>query len=280
MAKRPKSPTILINGLVNALGEEPKPGWGTIRNDLITLASLVQELEEGETARQLETQIASLEAALEESNAENGNLKAELQKANAVIEAVWAEEKEREKKEQEIPDIQFEILKRLPSEHSGIWLKISEIAYGVGIPVDEAEIHLDRLQRASLVTKGFSANDAVVYHRNIRGTEFVVALRLADEGNESGKPRQHADLMPIQQEALLLIARNAEGITEAELVQRVTSTADSLAPSVLLFLTTLRTRGFVAEGGSCGSVSRLDWRGRCLVLAKRGAEYLSERDLL
>jgi len=102
---------------------------------------------------------------------------------------------------------------------------------------------------------------------------------LAESKGEAPQQQQHKhpDLMPIQHQALLLIARNPEGIRESEIVGRVIGPTDSMGPGVRLFLTTLRTRGFVAEGGNCPESGY--WSDRCLVLAQRGAEYLAERDL-
>jgi hypothetical protein len=101
---------------------------------------------------------------------------------------------------------------------------------------------------------------------------------LAESKSEAPQQQQHKhpDLMPIQQEALLVIARNPKGVSESELVQRLTGTDYPNRPSAKLFLTTLRTRGFVAYGGGEGTTI---FEGRFLVLAKRGEEYLAERDL-
>jgi chromosome segregation ATPase len=151
---------------------------------------LAEALEDGQTTRKAEANIARLEAALEKSNAENGNLKVELQMANAEIKKFQAERKKQEESEREIPPIQFQILKRLPSEHGGKWLRIGEIARAVNIPPDEAEIHLDRFKKAALATERYNAFDALVWHRTIAGNELVLAKRLAGE-EEAGDPKPY-----------------------------------------------------------------------------------------
>jgi hypothetical protein len=257
-----------IDDLVDALGGAEKPTLADIRSELVVMGALAEEMEAGHTLAEKESAITALEQ-------ENENLKVELQTANTELDAFRAERKkqEEEERQKEMPEIQFQILKHLPSQHGGPWLKLIEIAYAAGIPVDETEIHLNRLQIAGLITGHYNACDVFAWHRTIAGTELVLAKRLAKEDQESPKAYKHDDLFPIQHDALLLIAKNQEGISESELLQRID---DGTAAGAWMLLRTLRTRGFVTYGSAYGAPVA----GRILILAPRGTEYLRERDLL
>ena len=93
-----------IDDLVDGLGGAEKPTFPEIRSELVALGAVAQELEDGQALSKKEAAIAALEA-------ENGNLKVELQTANAELEAFRAERKKQEYQNQqkEMPPVQFEI---------------------------------------------------------------------------------------------------------------------------------------------------------------------------
>lgn len=169
-----KSLSSKIGDLITAFGNKPRPDDGAIKSDLIQIRTLAETLENGQSTRETESQIATLQA-------ERDNLKAALTAANAEIDRFRAEQAKREKEDAEMPPEQFRILKTLPSEHSGGWLRVNEISDAVQLPVDEAEIHLDRLHKAGLAIGRFNAWDAVVWHRTMRGNEYILAKRLAGD---------------------------------------------------------------------------------------------------
>ncbi len=262
-----------IEALINSLGGRDKPTLPKIRSELVSFALLAEALEDGQATREAKAKIAGLEAALEKSNAELGSLKVQLQAANAEIERFLADRKKQEEKEREIPPIQFQILSRLPSEHGGgNWLRIDEISRAVNILPDEAEIHIDRLEKAGLATRRYNAFDALVWHRTIKGSELVVAKRLAgEEGAGDQKPYKYADLPKIQHEALLLMVGEDEGINEREIAKRLgKSLALTQHNLSLLRDADMATDGDEADYGT----------GRTWVILKKGNEYLAERNLL
>jgi DNA-binding transcriptional ArsR family regulator len=260
-----------IDKLINSLGGTDKPGLPEIRSELVTFAQLAEALEDNQATREAEAKIAVLEAALEKSNAENSNLKIKLQTANAEIQRFRAERKKQEEKEREIPPIQFQILKRVPNEHGGgSWLGINEISRAVNIPPDEAEIHVDRLEKAGLVTRRYNAYDALVWHRSMPGNELVLAKRLAGEEEEQ-ETYKYPDLPKIQHDALLMIVGEDEGINEREIAKRL---GNSLALAQHT-LSLLRDADFATDGDEADYGT-----GRTWVILRKGNEYLAERNLL
>ena len=130
-----------IDALVDALGGAQKPTLAEIRSDLVSLGTLAQELEDGQALAEKEAPIAALKQ-------QNENLKVELQMANTELDTFRAERKkqEEEKKREEMPEIQFEILQGLPTEHMGDGATLQGICRRTGIPPDEGEVHLHRRQ--------------------------------------------------------------------------------------------------------------------------------------
>jgi hypothetical protein len=270
MAKKSaKSLKERIDDLANAIGGSTKPAYPNIRSQLFEFSAAVEELENGANIREAEERVAALETALEELKDENAYLDVQLKEANYEIERFREEEKSREEEEADLPEVQFKILKRLPSENGGIAWKLSEISYVAKIPVDEAEIHINRLQNAGLIQKTWGHNESVWY-RSIAGSELVLAKRLAGEEEERRPKRyKHADLRKDAQEALLLVARSEEGIEEFELTMRCGK--DALYN--LSFLCNAQLA--LSETGIGGLRAP-----RIFLLARKGAEYLAERGLL
>jgi DNA-binding MarR family transcriptional regulator len=277
-AKRPKSLKKRIDALVDALGGTKKPTLPEIRNQLVDFAVLAETLEDGQATAEKEATIAALEE-------ENENLTIKLQMANAELETFQAERKkqEQEKKREEIPEIQFQILSLLPSEHGGNRLMVNEIARDIGIPVDEAEIHADRLKKAGLATWRHNALDAEVWYRTMRGNELVLAKRLAGEEKAGDrKPHKYADLPQIQHDALVMIAEaTANGIDEGEIGQRLGKSL-ALTRHTLNLLRDARMATDAEEPGSavCFSSEGDEDEWGPWKLLRKGAEYLAERDLL
>jgi hypothetical protein len=130
-----------IDDLVDALGGAEKPTLAQIRNDLVSIGTFAQELEDGQALAEKETAIAALEAEL-------GNLKIELQSANAEIETFRAarEKQQEEERKKDIPPEQLDILRRLPSEYGGLGLTVPQIWREVNGRLDETEIHVNKLE--------------------------------------------------------------------------------------------------------------------------------------
>jgi hypothetical protein len=107
-----------IDDLVTKLGELPPPSTATIKGNLVNIGLSVEALR-GAAIRDAEAKVASLETELE-------NLKIETEALKTEVEAFRAArtKQEKEKEREEIPDIQFEILKALPSQHGGDWLDV------------------------------------------------------------------------------------------------------------------------------------------------------------
>jgi hypothetical protein len=277
MAKKKKqSLTERIGALISRVGEKPEPTFGYIKGELVDCRSLAQSLEDGAAIRETEAKLEAAQTALEQANTQNAKIESELKTANAEINQFRAERKKRKeerKRQEEMPDIQFKILKLLPSQHGGNWLGFNEISCAVGIPVDEAEIHLNRLEEAKpkLVERRYNAYDAVVWHRTIAGTELVLAHRLA--GQEQAPQRKFPDLPTIEEDVLVMMIGQSEETVEAEICYRLHRPLEI----VKSILSALKDKGFVtydAEQPTYGL------SGRFWFITNLGREYLVERDKL
>jgi hypothetical protein len=257
-----------LDDLANAMGGSQKPSYTDVRSQLFEFSTVAKELENRESIRDAEAKLAALETEKSALQAAVRNLESHLQTAEAEIKRFREEKKQREADEADLPDVQFDILRRLPSENSGIPWTLPEISYMAGVPIDEAEIHIDRLERDRLITRTWG-HSAHVWYRTIAGNKFVLAKRLATEEQKPQKRHKHADLVKDAQEMLLLIARSEEGIKEFELCSRCGAEA-------YMRLHALHNEVFVYSTMGPGGIHG----GRILTLAAKGAEYLTERGLL
>lgn len=262
-----------IDELIDALGGAKKPTLPEIRSKLVKFSVMAQAIEEGEGIREAEAKIATLEAALEESNEKNLLLDVQVKEANYEIEQFRAEEKKREKKEVEVPEIQFKILELMPNEQGGGWVTIFEIANALNIALDETEIHLNKLRETGLAVSRYNANDASVWHRSSKGNELVYAKRLAGE-KDSKKAYKHADLSQRQHDVLVIVGSDPDGVTERAIVDK---TGASLSLTVHT-LKLLRKAEMATDGGEPRAVFGDD--GALWWTLEKGEEYLAERELL
>lgn len=216
MAKK-KSLKERIDALVNAFGAAEKPSSAQIRNELVALALDVEKLEDGQALAQKDARISDLEAALEKSDVELGNLKLLLEEAGGELEAFRTAQEERQEKEREIDPVQFQILQRLHSESECKWLRIDEIARALKIPVDEAEVYVEGLDKRGLVVFHYHEPGGGGWHRTAEGNKWVVAKRWAGEEEQ---PNANNDLGENAQKVLILIARE-DGLDETAIAERM-----------------------------------------------------------
>ena len=260
-----------IDALVDALGGAQKPTLAEIRSDLVSLGVLAQELEDGQALTEKESAIAALKA-------ENQNLKVELQTASAELEAFRAEQKQREEKERDVPDIQYRIVKELPSMHDLTdGLTMQAIHRHMNIPLDEAEIHVDKLETAGLIAWDTDQFDQRVWRRTKAGNELVVAKRLA--GEEQPKQR-NPDPKLSQSELIILraLVGSYAGVTIPEILPKVASGIPGATDNLILFLLVkLRQSGMAAEKDA--DTPRA-WVERPWVITSEGLGYLVARNLL
>jgi len=268
MAK--KSPKKRIDDLVDALGRADKPSFADIRSELFSLGALVQELEDGQALSEKEDAITALEL-------QNENLKVELQAANTELEAFRAEWKkqEDEKKREDIPDIQLQILRGLPTKHTGDGATLQGICRRTKIPPDEAEIYLNWLEKSGFAERRYfaTAGGDSAWYRTIRGNELILAKRLAGEEEPAKQnAREHPELSQMETTVLLTVAKQ-EGMTAPEIVEQVNKSIPTIGkpitslPTVLLLLIMLRGKNLVT-----------DEDGRWSTLPN-GVEYLADRGL-
>jgi DNA-binding transcriptional ArsR family regulator len=266
----PKRLTKRIEDLSYAIGK-PEPYPGCFKGELVNILASVQELENGAAVSEAEAKVAAFETALEESKAENANLKAELKEAKAEIEAFQAAEREKQEDERkkDLPDKQFEILEWLPSEYSGKWRGIGEIAAAVGLAVDVAEIHLSKLRKAGFAILRSTAYDGTAWHRSETGNELVLAKRLASEGEQTQTQYYYPNLPDSEHIALGVIAAAREnGASEIEIAKKLRQTVGRTR----LALMVLNSKDFA---GQPPEDPEKRW-----FLRTTGAFYLAERGLI
>ena len=277
--KRTKSITERINDLVYKLDAVPPPEPHFIKGRLSQISELVEALEQGKVIREAEAKIAVLEKQKRKFKAENENLKVELQAAKTEIQRFRAEQKEREKKDKDIPDIQFKILKDLPTEHMGDGATLKGVSRRAKIRPDDAEVHLARLVKAGLADfrqHHLTGGVFTAWYRTIPGSELVLAKRLASEEQEEEEEYTQPQPDLLQGERIVLsIVAEGDGMTPEQIVERynkalpVIGKTIGTAAMILLFLIRLRDRKMVSDVGG------KQWKAR-----RRGIAYLAERDML
>lgn len=271
MAKK-KSLKERIDALVNALGAAEKPSSAQIRNELVGLALDVEKLEDGQALAEKDARISDLEAALEKSDVELGNLKVLLEEAGGELEAFRAEQKKQSEAEREIPEVQFEILKRLPlvNEHGST---LDVIARTAAIPKDEAEIHLDALCKAKPAlawrTSSWPEVNETAWRRTMAGNRYVVSKRLAGEEEKEEPRRKYADRTTIEADVLEILA------DLGEMTCQDFDTDTISADSAEVALADLEKDGLVkvVEPAKGGKEAKYD-------LSAEGVRYLLERRYL
>lgn len=268
--KRPKSLKERIDALINALGGTEKPTVPKIRNELVAFASIAEALEDGQAGAKKEATIATLKE-------KNENLKVELQAANAKIERFQAEREKQEKSEEDIPTVQYRILKTLPSEHAGDGLTMEWIRRQAGVPLDETEIHVGKLEEAGLAARETDQFDQWVWRRTKAGNEFVVAKRLAgeEEAEKRDPDQSSAELSQVHQALLLKVAKSG-GATAEELAEQLKEALPMVGrsiwttQSVIFMLVTLRDKQLVIDRPAPKHNVPRRWIAR-----RKGMEYLA-----
>lgn len=279
MAKK-KSPKERIDALINALGAAEKPSSAQIRNELVALALDAENLEDGQALAEKDARISDLETALERSDVQLGNLKVLLEEAGEELKTFRAEQKQREEKEQDPPEIQVQILRRLPSEYGRDGATLDDIARDAGIPSEEAEVHLDRLEKAGRVKRTYSRRGRqYVWHRAIRGSELIVAKGLAGNLEEGREDYKHPDRPRIQHAILVMLAGAKDGLSESEITKRLREKLTVIQ----YHLTELQEADMASDGSeefvAMAAFSEIDdvpvtkWE-----LRQKGREYVVERD--
>lgn len=189
----PKTLTSGIQELISAIGGLDRT---QIKAALVKLARVAEAQESGAATRKANAKIARLETALEkaetvqeesataleQSNAEIGNLKGELQTMQAEIEAFRAEQKEREKKDADLPNEQVELLRILQPKSLGM-MQLSEILESISLREDEAVWHLGQLKKLTLADFSHHSIGYEIWYRTELGNAQVIARRLADRGD-------------------------------------------------------------------------------------------------
>jgi hypothetical protein len=278
--KKKQSLTERIAALINRVGEKPEPTFGDIKSELVEWLDLAETLENGSVIRDSEAKVTVLEAALKKTNLENSNLQAELQSLKTEVDRFRAEWKkqEDEKKREDIPDIQLQILRGLPTEHSGDGATLKGICRRAKIPPDEAEIHLNWLEKSRFAERRYFAigggeSRIAAWYRTIRGNELILAKRLAGEEEPAKRnARKHLELSQMETTVLLTVAKQ-EGMTPPEIVEQVNKSIPTIGkpiaslPTVLIILVTLRGKNLVTNED-----------GRWSTLTD-GVEYLADRGL-
>lgn len=257
--KKNQSLTERIAALINRVGEKPEPTFGDIKSELVEYLGLAETLEEGAVIRDAEAKISALETALDESNTELGKLKIETEALKSEVETFRAERQ----KQEEMPDIQFEILQRLPTEHAGDGATLRGICRRSGIPPDEAEVHLDRLEKAGFTKRrSVYAHDAgyiTTWYRTIPGNELVLAKRMAGEKDEGTQEEDTPELTQMEQLVLLAVAEgNRVPKTIVKYIEKAIPSVGSPITNegmVTLLLVTLRNKKMVIDEPTSGGPS-------------------------
>lgn len=167
-----KSLTKAIEELVNSLDKNPLAEARTLKNPVMALLPLAKVLEDGEAIREAEAKVTSLEEQV-------SNLELQVQTANSEINRFRAEEKERKKKDADLPDQQWELLRILEPENLGL-IHLPDILQSVSFPADEVAWHLGQLKGLQLADFTHNASDQQMWFRTHEGNRRAIARRRAN----------------------------------------------------------------------------------------------------
>ncbi|HSH38222.1 MAG TPA: hypothetical protein VK993_05500 [Chthoniobacterales bacterium] len=267
MAKK-KSLKERIDALVHALGGAEKPSFADIRSELVSIGLSIEEIESGQALTEKDTRITNLEAQL-------GDLNVSLEQAKGELNAVRADRKKHEEKQEDIPQDQLRILQLLPTPFAQDYGPTAEaISRAVGKPLDETVIHIRRLEKGPppLIEWQTDQFGQAVWFRTDEGNKLVVAKRWADEAEQRAH-RKYADLPDDQARALRMIAAGGDG-GESETVIAKNLGLNVLANS-LFVLEPLREAQMATPSEAPDYGTGTKW-----LILRNGVEYLVERNLL
>jgi hypothetical protein len=271
MAKK-KSLKERIDALINALGAAEKPSPTKIRNELVSLSLDVEALEGSKTLAEKDARIADLEGEL-------GGLSVTLKEANSELEAFRAAQRKQQEQERkkDIPPAQLNILRRLPSKHGGKGLTVQQIWREVGGRLDELDIHVEKLDKAKLITWRTGSSGETFWLRSTGGNELVVAKRLAGEEEEEEVDEQEEGQPEITQMEYLVLLAVAQGCRlPAEIEEYIQIAVPTVGPPIttpnmmLLLLIELRGKKMVSDAGKPSG-----WK-----LLRAGTRFLASRGKL
>jgi DNA-binding MarR family transcriptional regulator len=269
-----------IDELIDALGVAEKPTYPQIRSRLVKFSALAEQLEQGKAVRKAESKVAALEKQNLRIKSENENLKSKLQAANAEIDRFREEEKKREEENRDLPDVQFKILKLLPSESEGL-AKAVDIAENLKIEIGDVDAHLSRLSGLGYAARSHSPVYGLLWHRTNKGNEHVMAKRLAGEDTDNRK-RNYPNLPEMEEMVLVAVAKGPkDGITVATIVTVLNKAMPTLGKPfvteglVTLLLIKLREKNMATDGDASDYGTPRKW-----YMLRDGMEYLAERGWL
>jgi hypothetical protein len=173
MAK--KRLTTAIEKLVNSLDSLPPEFRQKFKQEAMAILPLSKALEDGSAICQAETQITSLEEQI-------AKLELQLNESNKEVEAFRAEQKEREKKDADLPKEQVELLRILQPESLGL-MPLSEILDSISLREDEVVWHLGKLKELKLADFSHHAIGYQIWYRTELGNIQVIARRMAERGD-------------------------------------------------------------------------------------------------
>jgi hypothetical protein len=252
----------LIRSL-NALGGAKKPTAIQIRSELVAIGIQVETLENSQTLAEKDARISDLEAELH-------GLEVALNTANSELNRFREEQTEREKRETEINDTQFEILKRLPSKHGGTGLTMLQMWRETGQLLEELEIHVDWLERNTLIDWHVDHGEKH-WRRTILGNKLIVAKRLAGEEVTEEQPRERYKYpnLPEDEDWIVEFLNSRGGVAT---LPQISDELDVSLEKAEYLLRSLEKKSFVR---ATLEVSPAEWW-----LLDEGADYLGERDRL
>ena len=201
-------------------------------------------------------------------------MKIELQAVQAQIEQYQAEQAGRQKKERDIPPIQFKILQRLASESECNWRRIDEISRDVKIPVDEAEVYIQGLKKLGLATFHPHEPGGGGWHRTTEGNRLVVAKRWA--GEEPAPTKKYSDLSEIEESILEMLIGEDEGVNERLIHQSLEDNGVKITLNKVIWILETSLKRFVDYDPGEPTYGT----GNTWFIADAGREYFAERDKL
>jgi regulator of replication initiation timing len=268
-SKKPKSLHERLIEIVNSFGTA-NFNIGKMRGDLMAIAGDVGSLESGGDLADAKKQIAAMEE-------ENTSLKAENEAFQARLDALLEQLRATEQQEPGRCDkTQEAILQILPlPTRARQGMELAEISTRVGIPEDEALMHLRRLVKDDLVEEmSIYPTRTNEWIRTDLGNEFVIRLRLSGEGAEQ-PARKYPDLAEFQETLLKIANAMTEPVTTARIFGELNRLNDSASTAKIEY-----ELEKLCDGGMMGAKHGNYGAGTQWFVLNPGLDYLDERNLL
>jgi hypothetical protein len=176
----PKEKPILLSDNLRTLINYTGGDWGLVKSDLMRLLASAESLENGQSLREAESEVLSLEAQIKELNLENSELQSLLEQSNTEVNRLRLEQSDSSQdNDKEPPELDVEAVNILLQICEAPY-SASSIARTLDLPRFLIQHHLNILHRLDFVECGpeesINGNIVTVWLAKERGIGYLSKL--------------------------------------------------------------------------------------------------------